>query len=421
MRFKRKFNQIPKFQLLIVSILTHFSIFGESAHFPTAQGQEAETPCIMTRDAACLGYPWSGMECIPEDPCLLRGQSEAEIPVPLGDPGTLTSVSGMGTSEDLPVGTMPSSGLSYSSGTGVVGGGRTGVGAELPLYSPTEERYHYWDSAFRACIPGFGRPLPASSEKWTWQAMPGGTLYRAHFASNRESRLGIHFINEDTTHDSYWDPTLGGRINFLRYGTTSRIYPEGFQLDLECAAIARLTLTGDRDLHGTDYRVGAPLTFRKENWELKLGYYHISSHMGDEWIVKNYEKTGEVYRINYVRDCLTWGIAFRPDANWRFYFGGDYVFNRDGGAKPWQFELGAEYSPMMLPNFQGSPFLALHFRWSEDTDFETYSALEAGWQWKTVYQHTMRTGLYAMAGHADQYQFYDRWEKQIGFGFWYDF
>lgn len=408
MWIKRNFNQISIARLFIVSILTHFAIWGENAFCGSVMGQEAAVPCVMTRDAACLGYPWAGMECVPEDALILRGQSDPE------------NAAAAGISETGSLDTFSDEGMAAGSSSAGMSSSWETFG-ELPLYSPSEEQYHYWDPAFRACIPGLGRPLPTSGEAWTWQALPGGTLYRAHFASNRESRLGIHFINEDTTHDAYWDPTLGGRINFLRYGTTNRLYPEGFQLDLECAAIARLTLTGDRDLHGTDYRVGAPLTFRKGNWEFKLGYYHISSHMGDEWIVKNYEKTGEVYRINYVRDCITWGIGFRPDANWRFYFGGDYVFNCDGGAKPWQFELGAEYSPMMLPNFQGSPFMAVHFRWSEDTDFETYSALEAGWQWKTVYQHTMRVGLYAMAGHADQYQFYDRWEKQIGAGFWYDF
>lgn len=371
-----------------------------ATNFEVYPSEQTQSPiCCVPCQTTCPiypDYPWA-----PSERFCVRGQSEP-------------------TSEETVVENSPITGempefLDFSeSGTTISVGPRV-------LYTPEEEAYHYWDPSFRACIPGQGRPLPTSNEAWTWQVLPGGTLFRAYFASNREGRMGIHFINEDTTGLAYWDPTLGGRINLVRYGTTSRLYPEGFQLDVECGAIARLTLKGDRDLHGTDYRFGVPITFRKNGWEFKIGYYHISSHMGDEWIVKNYVATGEVYRINYVRDCLMWGIGYRPDANWRFYIGGDYVFWRDCGAKPWQFEAGAEYSPMMLPNHRGSPFLAIHFRWSEDTDFETYSALEAGWQWKTVYQHTMRTGLYAMAGHADQYQFYDRWEKQIGLGFWYDF
>ncbi len=366
-----------------------------ATNFTVCPSEQAQEPicCVsyQTERPSCSDYPWASSKTL-----CIRGQREPileETPI-TGEISELMDLSKSATA--------------------------TTVGAPA-LYTPEEERYHYWDSSFRACIPGLGRALPTSKEAWTWQVLPGGTLFRAYFASNREGRMGIHFVNEDTIGLAYWDPTLGGRINLVRYGTTSRLYPEGFQIDVECGAMARLTLKGDRDLHGTDYRFGVPITFRKNEWECKIGYYHISSHMGDEWIVKNYAVTGEVYRINYVRDCIMWGIGYRPDANWRFYVGGDYVFNCDDGAKPWQFEAGAEYSPMMLPNHQGSPFLALHFRWSEDTDFETYSALEAGWQWKTIYQQTMRTGLYAMAGYADQYQFYNRWEKQIGLGFWYDF
>ncbi len=385
----------------------------------------AESPCpnspgFVYRDDHPLGYPWrlddssscgtSERDSSSSAYCW-RGQSDASVSdVPVYSDSAYLSGSSEVPEESNFSGTSETSSF----------GDRFSPGGDV-LYTPEEEKYHYWDSSLSACIPGSGRVLPTSNEAWSWQILPGGTLYRAHFASNRESRLGIHFINEDTTGTQYWDPTLGGRINLIRYGTRSRLYPEGVQLDVECAAIARLTLKGDRDLHGTDYRFGCPLTFRKNQIELKFGYYHISSHMGDEWIVKHYAATGEVYRRNYVRDCLMWGAAFRPDANWRFYVGGDYAFYTDCGAEPWQFELGAEYSPMMLPNFQGSPFLAVHFKWSQDNDFETYSALEAGWQWKTIYQRTMRTGLYAMAGDADQYQFYNRWEKQIGFGFWYDF
>ena len=444
------------------------SSYAKSVSYCELGESSVSAPCVVAYDQENLGYPWNKGNSLGNAEYCVRGQGEA---FPQGEVNFGGSVShglaeGQGwadgnfslsgennTGENLVPGSVKitdhaviaegagftgsaygsigdrhgeySEGfesdpfLNGSSGR-LVGNGRAIGGGEV-LYSPEEERYHYWDPRFKSCLPGFGRELPTSNEPWSWQMLPGGTLYRAHFASNREGRLGIHFINEDTTGLAYWDPTLGGRINLIRYGTRSRLYPEGIQWDVECGAIARLTLMGDRDLHGTDYRIAFPLTFRKGRWEFKFGYYHISSHMGDEWIVKHYEATGEVYRINYVRDCLMWGIAFRPDANWRFYVGGDYVFWRDCGAKPWQFELGAEYSPMMLPNFQGSPFLALHFRWSEDTDFETYSALEAGWQWKTVYQQTMRTGLYAMAGYADQYQFFNRWEKQIGFGFWFDF
>lgn len=294
--------------------------------------------------------------------------------------------------------------------------------SDEPVFTQEELQFAKWDPDLRKQIPGHGPDLPIdSSAPWRWKWMPEGELYRSYFASNREVRLGIHFVHEEKMGKNYWDPILGGKIPLVRFGNQSRLYPEGFQLDLEGAALARLTLDEARDIHGTDYRFGIPLAYRKGHFEWKLGYYHISSHMGDEWIVEHYKETGEVFRRNYVRDCIMFGIAYRPDANWRFYFGGDYGFYTKDGAEPWQIEAGAEYSPILLPGVHGSPFAAVHFNWNQENDWNTYVAFEAGWQWKTLYQHTLRTGLYMMSGHADQYQFYNRQEKQIGYGIWFDF
>ncbi len=288
-------------------------------------------------------------------------------------------------------------------------------------YNEEELTFARWDYSLEKQIPGHGPELPAEDNPWHWQWLPNGVLYRAYFASNRESRLAVHLIHEDKQDKNFWDPVLGGRFPLLRYGDESKLYPQGFQVDAEAAALARLTLDEDRDMTSTDYRFGLPLTWRKGHWETKLGYYHISSHMGDEWIVKHYQETGEVYRLNYVRDCIMYGIAYRPDANWRFYVGGDYAFWTSSGAEPWQFELGVEYSPILLPGIHGSPFSAVHFKWNEECDWETYFSFEFGWQWKTTYQHTMRTGLYYMSGCADQYQRYNRHETQVGYGLWFDF
>ncbi|MDO4551411.1 MAG: DUF1207 domain-containing protein [Planctomycetia bacterium] len=297
-------------------------------------------------------------------------------------------------------------------------GRQTRISGQNTDITPQEAEFISWDPSFRACIPGLGRALPRSDAAWRWQIFPTGILFRSYFASITESRMGVQFIHESRQNINYWDPTLGGRFGMVRYGNFEKLYPEGFQLDVECAALARLTLDGDREVWGTDYRFGCPLTFRYHHWEFKFGYYHISSHRGDELMVRQ-ENPRE--RRNYVRDTLMLAAAYRPDANWRFYFEMNYAVWTDEGAKPWQFELGCEYSPMMLPSVKGSPFFALHCRFSEDNDFGSTLTFQLGWQWKTLYQHTFRTGLYFLDGYPNQYQFYDRKERQIGWGFWYDF
>lgn len=293
---------------------------------------------------------------------------------------------------------------------------------EIPEYSmcvtqTVEERFAHWDPSLKACIPGFGRELPTSDAPWKWQMMPQGILFRSYMASDKEAKMAVPFFHESKGNANYWDPALGGKMGLIRYGNFEKLYPEGIQVDIECAALARLTAGDEWEVFGTDYRFAATLTGRYGHWEGKTGYYHISSHRGDELMVRQ----GNLDRRNYVRDCLMFAVAFRPDANWRFYFELNVAVWTDSGAEPLQVEMGFEYSPIMMPNFKGSPFAAFHCRLSEDNNFGETLSLHLGWQWKSLYQQTFRTGLYFMSGYSDQYQFYNVRERQVGWGAWFDF
>ena len=136
---------------------------------------------------------------------------------------------------------------------------------------------------------------------------------------------------------------LGGRVGLIRYGSTDEAYPEGWQLDLEGGAFPRLGVEHEfsRELISVDFRVGMPLTFRQGPWEAKFGYYHLSSHMGDEYLALVPDAT----RINYVRDGFVLGVAVRPHPDLRFYGEAGWAFNADGGAEPWEFQFGVDYSP----------------------------------------------------------------------------
>ena len=123
------------------------------------------------------------------------------------------------------------------------------------------------------------------------------------------------------------------------YRTDNDSCPQGWQFDVEGAAFPRLDQ--DRNLVETDYRVGVPLTTRQGPWEPKFGYNHYCSHIGDLYLLAN----PDLQRINYVRDSILWGVALHlipmcgsiPEASW--------AFRNDGGAEPWEFQFGAEFSP----------------------------------------------------------------------------
>ncbi len=216
---------------------------------------------------------------------------------------------------------------------------------------------------------------------------------------------------------NYWDATLGGRAGVLRFGNTDPSMPEGWQLDVEGAAFPRLDLDHDRDLVSSDFRFGVPLTARQGPLQMKFGYYHLSSHLGDEYMVRY----NTLNRRNYVRDSLVLGSGVFLNPSLRLYGEVGYAFYVDGGAEPWEFQFGAEYSPLDGRRMVGAPFLAVNGHLRQENDFGGNVTAQAGWQWRGRTGHVFRIGVHYLNGMSDQYQFYDQHEEQIGGGLWYDF
>jgi len=251
---------------------------------------------------------------------------------------------------------------------------------------------------------------------WGWQILPQGLLYPAYLAGGRESRFASHWMYEMDT-GWLWDGTLGAHVGLLRHGTHDPLRAEGWQLDVEGAAFPRLTLNFPNELVSVDFRVGVPLTHRRGPLETKFGYYHLSSHLGDEHMV--YYHTLD--RINYARDVIIAAIALRPNENLRLYAEAGWAFLCDGGSEPWEFQFGIDYSPARPTGVIPAPFFAVNTRIREEVDFGGNFTVQTGMQWRSDSGRLFRAGLHYFNGKTDQYQFFTEHEQQIGFGMWYDY
>jgi len=258
----------------------------------------------------------------------------------------------------------------------------------------------------------------APTEDWYWQVLPEGIIYRSYWAGVREPRLAIVAFDEKGS-QAFWDGTLGGRVGLLRYGTRGGLFPQGWQLDVEAAAIVRLTLDEIRDFETADYRVGIPLTYGIDNWQFKFAVYHLSSHLGDEFAIANPGSLDQ--RINYVRDALVVGASFYPHPALRLYSEAAYAANTDGGAEPWEFQFGAELSRPGPTGPHGTPFWAINGHLREEHDFGGDLSTQVGLLWRGRSGQVTRAGLHYYNGKSSQYQTFDESEQQIGFGLWYDY
>jgi hypothetical protein len=303
------------------------------------------------------------------------------------------------------------------------------VAQSMPMTMPMEEQ---WIAPPEACAPygvadvHVGEPVyngPIITEScqpdvWYWQVLPDGLIYRSYWAGVHEPRLAIVALDEKGS-QAFWDGTLGARVGLLRYGTGQSMFPQGWQLDVEAAAIIRMTLDEIRDFEFADYRVGVPLTYGIDNWQFKFAVYHLSSHLGDEFAIAN---PGSLLdRINYVRDAVVFGASYYPIPVMRLYSEAAYAINIDGGAKPWEFQFGTEISQPGPTGVRGTPFLAINAHLREEHDFGGDINTQAGWLWRGQTGQVVRAGVQYFNGKSSQYQIFDNSEQQIGFGLWYDF
>lgn len=291
--------------------------------------------------------------------------------------------------------------------------------AEMPpLAGPTIEALPPPDAYEPFVPPSLAAAAPAApGHVWRWQMAPDGILYSSYLASLNEARMAS-VISYRSHHGWLFEPILGGRVGLLRYGTRDLIRNQGWQLDVEAAAFPRLDLENEWDVVATDFRAGVPITYAQGPWQFKFGYFHLSSHLGDEYIINE----NVLERLNYVRDGFVLGTGYFPTPDWRLYGEASWAFKTDDGAEPWHFQFGAEFSPLTSITPSGSPFLAVNAYLREEVDFGGAVSAQTGWQWR---RHggtqLLRMGVQYYNGKSPQFQFFNQFEQLFSFGLWYDY
>jgi len=268
--------------------------------------------------------------------------------------------------------------------------------------------------------PGF-----PNYDRWTqqvvspssWQILPDGLIFPSYLAGPKEARLGGVW-NYDKNLGWIWDATAGGRLPVLRYGTKESVLPEGFQIDLEGAAMVRIDYEHELDLLASDFRVGVPITFGNKRTQYKFAYYHLSSHLGDEYMLRADARD----RVNYVRDALVFAVSYRLQRDIRIYGEAAWAFFAGEKTEPWEFQFGAEYSPLYPANrHNGSPFFAINGHLLQELNFGGNLNVQLGWQWRGPSNRLFRAGIQYFCGASDQHSFQDLYESKIGLGLWADF
>jgi len=248
-----------------------------------------------------------------------------------------------------------------------------------------------------------------------WQMLPDGLLYHSYVAGEKEPRFASQWLWEKDR-GRVWEANVGGRWGLVRkggYGPDA----DGFQFDVEGAALVRIDPENEQDLEAVDFRAGFYGSWKQGQWRYKLGYSHISSHVGDEFLLDNMGFN----RRNYVRDSFLLGVTYDVYDDLQVYGEFSGAWNANGGAEFGELQFGAQWMPVEPVFLHGAPFAAVNAHLRQEYNFGGAINTMAGWQWRSPRSHnTFRFGLMHYNGPSMQWSFTDH-ESLTGLGIWYDY
>jgi hypothetical protein len=189
------------------------------------------------------------------------------------------------------------------------------------------------------------------------------------------------------------------------------------RISIEGAGLPRLDIQEDSDLVSADFRFGIPIVYGTETFQAKVAYYHLSSHLGDEYLLKH----PDFPRLNYSRDVLVNGYSWYALPDLRLYTEASWAFTSDV-SEPWEFLFGVDYSPAGPTGIHGAPFAVVAGHLRQEVDFGGNLVVQAGWAWRgSPGDGLLRMGFEYFNGKSDQFSFFNESESRSGIGIWYDF
>jgi len=208
----------------------------------------------------------------------------------------------------------------------------------------------------------------------------------------------------------------------VAYGETFGLYrwqrpPGAWQVSLAGALFAQFNLEApSQDLVNADYTIGVPITYRRGAYSGRLRVYHQSSHLGDEFLLRNQPE-----RINLSFESLEL-LASREWLRWRGYAGGEYVFHREPGElRPGGLHGGVEYRGATHGIWH--PVLAADLKSWDEFDWSAEISIVAGVELGSGSPDRRRLRLLAEAyhGHSPHGQFFAQRMSYLGLGVYLGF
>ncbi len=252
-----------------------------------------------------------------------------------------------------------------------------------------------------------------------WKYLPEGDLFQPLTADPRWP----HF---SATYQNYVGNKNFENIGAVSFGETiplARKYFGGgkqLQIGLDAAVFAIFDLDADsQDLVNADYWISFPSISYRNRWgdfSALLRFYHQSSHLGDEFILRS-----AANRVNLSYEAVNLLLSKNIGEMLRIYGGAEYILHKDpSDLEEWTVQYGAEF---LGPAWNWNPLsvrfiAAVDVKNQEEGDWDPNISVRSGFQLeKTEFpnQNVKILGEY-FKGRSPNGQFYDRTIEFWGVG-----
>ncbi|MCJ7595188.1 MAG: DUF1207 domain-containing protein, partial [Desulfobacterales bacterium] len=165
-------------------------------------------------------------------------------------------------------------------------------------------------------------------------------FFKALIADPRWPRFSAAYLHST-------DPEEFSNVGAVSFGESFGIYrgrlpsDAEWALGIEAAVFSIFDLDADsHDLINSDFWVAFPsLSFRKGNFSALGRIFHQSSHLGDEYLLRD-----GIDRVNLSYEGVTLKVSYDFYRAFRLYGGSGYLFHTDPmDLKPWSTQAGLEF------------------------------------------------------------------------------
>ncbi|HEY0007557.1 MAG TPA: DUF1207 domain-containing protein [Tepidisphaeraceae bacterium] len=207
---------------------------------------------------------------------------------------------------------------------------------------------------------------------------------------------------------------FGETISLVRKSYANNLRVEG---GIQAGVFAIFDLEAESlDLVNADYFVGPYAAFRYGDFSLLGRVFHQSSHLGDEYLLRD----PGIDRVNVSYEAVDLIASLELPAGFRIYGGAGYLFHKEPEElKPWTTQYGLEFrSPYTVLGNAFRPIMAADFQHREESDWELDLSLRVGVQVEDPgrFSQRMLLMLEYYDGRSPNGQFYDDRIQYFGAG-----